>query len=332
MQLTAMNSHGLVAKWITRGATLAELHVPDREGQLADVVLGFDDEAGYCSGDNQHFGCTTGRYANRIRGGRFTLDGVEYQLAVNNGPNHLHGGPERGLDKVEWHGEPVANGAGARFSYTSPDGEESFPGTLDVAVTYLLTDENGVRIEYEATTDRPTIINLTNHSYFNLAGHGAGSVFDHEVWIDADRYTPVDETLIPTGTLAEVAGTPLDFRTACSIGSRIVELSETPAGGYDHNYVLNHAAGTLRKIAQVCDPGSGRVMTVESDQPAVQLYTGNGLHGQTGKQGKTYPLHSAFCLETQHYPDSPNHPQFPSTELRPGEIYRHVSVYSFTAE
>ncbi len=332
MQFTARNNHGLTAKWIARGATLAELHVPDREGRLADVVLGFDDEAGYRSGANQHFGCTTGRYANRIRGGRFTLDGVAYQLAVNNGPNHLHGGPERGLDKVEWNGEPLADGAGVRFTYTSPDGEESYPGTLTLAVTYLLSDNNGLRIEYEATTDRPTIINLTNHSYFNLAGQGAGSILDHELWLDADRYTPVDETLIPTGELAEVAGTPLDFRTACSIGSRIAQLNETPAGGYDHNYVLNGSAAALRKIAELRDGRSGRVMTVETDQPGVQLYTGNGLQGQTGKHGKTYPRRSALCLETQHFPNSPNQPQFPSTVLRPEETYRHVCVYSFSAE
>lgn len=332
MEFTARNTHGVTAKWISRGATLVELHVPDREGQLADVVLGFDDEAGYCSGDNQYLGCTTGRYANRIRDGRFTLDGVDYQLATNNGPNHLHGGSERSLDKVEWHGESVADGAGVRFTYTSPDGEESYPGTLDLVVTYLLTDDNGVRIEYEATTDRPTIINLTNHSYFNLAGHGAGSILDHELWIDADRHTSSDETLIPTGEVVEVAGTPLDFRTPRTIGSQIAELSETSIGGYDNNYVLDSDVGTLRKIAQVRDPSSGRVMTVETDQPAVQFYTANGMNGQTGKQGKTYPRHSAFCLETQHYPDSPNQPQFPSTVLRPGETYRHVCVYGFSAE
>jgi len=332
MEFTASNAHGLSAKWISRGATLAELHVPDRDGNLADVVLGFDDEAGYQSGDNQHFGCTTGRCANRIRDGRFTLDGVEYQLAQNLGTNHLHGGSERSLDKVEWSGESLGEGAGVKFTYASPDGEESYPGTLDLTVTYRLTEQNGVRIDYEATTDRPTIVNLTNHSYFNLAGHGAGSILDHELWLDAERYTLSDETLLPTGELAEVASTPFDFRTTQSIGARIDELVETPAGGYDHNYVLDGEIGTLRKIAQVRDPLSGRVMTVETDQPAVQLYTGNGLRGQTGKQGRTYPRHSAFCLETQHYPDSPNQPEFPSIVLRPGEIYRHVCVYSFATD
>jgi aldose 1-epimerase len=332
MEFTAEISNGLAAKWISRGATLAELHVPDRNGRLDDVVLGFDDEAGYASGDNQHFGCTTGRCANRIREGRFSLDGVDYQLAINNGPNHLHGGPERGLDKVEWQGESLADGPGVRFTYSSPDGEESYPGNLDLTVIYRLTEENGVRIEYEATTDRPTIVNLTNHSYFNLAGQGVESVFDHELWIDADRYTPSDELLLPTGEVAEVAGTPLDFREARTIGSRIDELVKTSFGGYDHNFVLDGQVGTLRKIAQVRHPESGRVMTIETDQPAVQLYTGNGLYGQAGKQGKAYARHSAFCLETQHYPDAPNQPSFPSVVLRPGETYRHVCVYSFSAE
>lgn len=332
MHLTAKNNHGLSAKWITRGATLAELRVPDREGKLADVVLGFDGEAGYHSTDNLYFGCTTGRYAGRIRGGRFELDGTEHQLATNLGSNHLHGGAESSLDKVQWTGTPLDDDTGVRFVYTSPDGEESYPGNLHIVVTYLLTDNNGLRIEYTASTDRPTIINLTNHSHFNLAGHGAGSILDHELWLDADRYTVADETQIPTGELADVAGTPLDFRKTCSIGSRIDELSKTPAGGYDHNYVVNGDAGSLRKVAQVLDPSSGRLMTVETDQPGVQFYTGNHLAGQTGKQGKSYPRYSAFCLETQHFSDSPNQPQFPSTVLRPGETYRHVCVYSFSVE
>lgn len=333
MEFTAENADGLSAKWFSRGATLVELHVPDREGRTTDVVLGFDDEASYATGANQHFGCTTGRYANRICRGRFTLDGVEYQLAVNNGQNHLHGGPQRALDKVDWQGESAsAGGPGVRFTYTSPDGEEGFPGTLKVAVTYALTDDNGVRIQYEATTDRPTIVNLTNHSYFNLVGHGAGSILEHELWLEADRYTPVDDTLIPTGELADVAGTPLDFRTPSKIGRRIAELVETPAGGYDHNFVLNGTAGTLRKIAEVREPRSGRVLSVETDQPGIQFYTGNGLHGQLGKRGQSCPRHSAFCLETQHFPDSPNQPTFPSTVLQPGEAYRHVCMYRFTTQ
>lgn len=324
MQYTATNRHGVVAKWIARGATLTELHVPDREGNLADVVLGFDDVAGYESGANQHFGCTTGRFANRIAKGQFTLDGKDYQLAVNNGPNHLHGGPKRALDKVTWDAEQLKNGV--RFKYTSPDGEENFPGELDVTVTYTLDDENALRIEYEATTDQPTIINLTNHSYFNLAGHGAETVLDHEVWIDADRYSPVDETSIPTGELAEVAGTPFDFRKKQTLGSRIAETG----GGYDHNYVINHGEKRkLKRIAELVEPQSARVMDVFTCEPGVQLYTGNGLGGQTGKQGRKYPAQSAVCFETQHFPDSPNRPEFPTTVLRPGETYKHVCVYAF---
>jgi len=327
MRYTATNRHGMIAKWIARGATLTELHVPDRKGQLADVVLGFDDLAGYESGDNQHFGCTTGRYANRIKAGKFTLDGVDYQLATNQGPNHLHGGSERGLDKVTWDAEPLENGV--RFTYRSPDGEENFPGNLDVEVTYTLDDENGLRIAYQATTDKPTIINLTNHSYFNLAGHGSGSVLDHEVWIDADRTTFVDDEAIPTGELVDVTGTPFDFRKRQRLGDRIDELISTPAGGYDHNYVVNDFSGVLKKIAEVVDPHSGRVMEVATDQPGVQLYTGNGLRGQVGKNGQTYVSQSAVCFETQHFPDSPNQPSFPTTVLRPGETYRHVCVYAF---
>ncbi len=327
MQYTATNRHGTTAKWIARGATLTELHVPDREGQLADVVLGFDDLAGYESGDNQHFGCTTGRYANRIKAGKFTLDGVDYQLATNQGPNHLHGGSQRGLDKVTWDAKPLANGV--RFTYSSPDGEENFPGKLDVVVTYTLDDDNALRIDYTATTDKPTIINLTNHSYFNLAGHGSGSVLDHEVWIDADRYTFVDDEAIPTGELTDVTGTPFDFRERQRLGDRIGELTSTPAGGYDHNYVVNNFSGELKRIAEVVDPQSGRVMEIATDQPGVQLYTSNGLRGQVAKKGQTYAKQSAVCFETQHFPDSPNQPSFPTTVLRPGETYRHVCVYAF---
>ena len=327
MQYSTTNRNGVTAKWIARGATLTELHVPDRKGQMADVVLGFDDLAGYGSGDNQHFGCTTGRYANRIKAGKFSLDGVDYQLATNQGPNHLHGGSVRGLDKATWVAEPLENGV--RFTYSSPDGEECFPGKLDVVVTYTLDDKNALGIKYTAKTDKPTIINLTNHSYFNLAGHGAASVLDHEVWIDADRYTVVDEEAIPTGELADVAGTPFDFRTPTCLGDRIEQLNSTPAGGYDHNYVLNHFSGKLQKIAKVVHPQSGRTMEVATDQPGVQLYTGNGLKNQTGKGGQSYAPQSALCLETQHFPDSPNQPSFPTTVLRPGETYRHACVYSF---
>ncbi|TWU25823.1 aldose epimerase family protein [Bythopirellula polymerisocia] len=318
------NSQGMTARWITRGATLTELHVPDRNGKLVDVVLGFDDLAGYESGANHHFGCVTGRFANRIKRGRFTLDGVEYQLAINIGPNHLHGGVLRSLDKVTWEAEQLRDSLGVRFRYESPDGEEGFPGTLTTLVTYTLTDENALRIDYEATTDKPTIINLTNHSYFNLAGHGNPSVLDHELKIDADRVTEVDEESIPTGNLVEVAGTPLDFRCRHRIGDQI-----EAAGGYDNNYVLNGEWGTLREIAEVYEPESGRMLRVSTDQPGVQLYTANGLSGQPGKGGKPYHKYGSFCLETQNFPDAPNQPTFPTSVLRPGETYHHTCIYAF---
>ena len=330
MQYVATNANGITAKWIARGATLTELHVPDRHGELADVVLGFDNVAGYESGANQHFGCTTGRYANRICGGKFSLDGTQYQLAVNNGPNHLHGGPERGLDKVDWHAEHLEGGV--RFTYTSPAGEEAYPGTLSSVVNYTLTDRGALEIAYSATTDQPTIINLTNHTYFNLSGHGSGSILDHEVCIHADHYTPTDQHGIPTGELAEVAGTPFDFRRRKRVGQDFSAVAATAAGGYDHNYAVRGQAGRVAKIAEVFDAASGRVMYVSTDQPGIQFYTGNGLHGQVGKRAQTYAAQSALCLETQHFPDSPNQPNFPSTVLRPGETYRHVCIYAFAVE
>jgi aldose 1-epimerase len=353
MEFHATSKSGMKAKWVSTGAALAELHVPDAHGNLIDVVLGFDDEAGYRSPDNQHFGCTTGRFANRIARGRFTLDGREYQLAVNNGPNHLHGGVERNFCSVDWNGEPFTSprGPGVRFHYTAPDGEEGYPGKLDVTVAYTLTDGNAIRLDYEATTDAPTIINLTNHSYFNLAGHGTPSVLDHEVWIGAERYTPKDAGGIPTGEIASVAGTPLDFRTRQRLADRIDKLGDAQADGYDHNYILNGPRGVLKFAAQLYHPASGRVMNVHTDQPGLQLYAGNMLRGQRGKDGKTYPRRSAVCfetlygtsgrqyrqgdglaLETQHFPDSPNQPHFPTTVLRPGEVYRHTCVYDFTTE
>ncbi|MEM9659411.1 MAG: aldose epimerase family protein, partial [Planctomycetota bacterium] len=321
----------VVAKLISFGATLAELHVPDRRGDFADVVLGFDDEEGYHSDANQHFGCTTGRYANRIAGGRFELDGVTYQLALNNGVNHLHGGVERSLDLVEWRGEPFEARAsrGVRFAYTSPDGEEGYPGQLKLNVSSTLTDGTALRIDYEATTDKPTPVNLTNHSYFNLSGHGAETALDHELQVAASRYTPKDETGIPTGEIAPVAGTPLDFLKRRRIGDRIGEFRGHEADGYDHNLALDGEIGEERPIAELFDPASGRVMRVRTDQPGVQLYTANFVWGQTCKRGRVYRKHSAVCLETQHFPDSPNKPQFPSTILRPGEVYRHISVYEF---
>jgi aldose 1-epimerase len=333
-EYTLTNAKGVVAKLISRGATLTEWHVPDKNGQLADVVFGFDDIAGYESPANGYFGCTTGRVANRIANGKFSIDGREYSVPVNDGPNALHGGVKRSLDKVVWQGEPFENesGQGVVFTYTSPDGEEGYPGNLAIKVTYTLTDNNEVRIDYEATTDKATPVNLTNHSYFNLAGAGAPTINDHELKIAADRYTPVDETLIPTGEIAPVAGTPLDFREFHTIGGRIEQLNDKPGKGYDHNFVLNNQDGDLALAAVVREPKSGRVLRVFTTEPGVQFYGGNFLNGAAGKDGKKYNHRSGFCLETQHYPDSVNQPQFPSVVLRPGEKYTHTCVYQVTAE
>ena len=325
---TLTNKNGLVARIMTYGATLTELHVPDKSGNKADVVLGFNDFAKYEAG-HPFFGSTTGRVANRIGKGRFTLDGKEYKLEVNNGPNSLHGG-KVGFDKKVWHAEPVssADGPAVKFHYVSPDGEEGYPGALDTTVTYTLTNANELKIDYKATTDKPTIVNLTNHSYFNLAGEGSGTVLDQVLLINADRYTVFDSTQIPTGEIKSVKGTPLDFTNATPIGKRIEEVK-----GYDHNYVLNGRTGEMKLCAKVRDPDSGRVMTILTDQPGVQLYTANGLNGKdTGKSGKPYEKYGAFCLETQHYPDSVNHPEFPTVVLRPGQTYHTVTVHRFTTE
>jgi aldose 1-epimerase len=325
------NANGLVAKITTYGALLTELHVPDRAGKLDDVVLGFSSLQGYLAG-HPYFGATTGRYANRIAKGRFTLNGKEYTLAVNNGPNHLHGGI-KGFDKVVWRAEPVqsTDGPAVRFSYTSPDGEEGYPGSLSTAVTYTLTDRNELRIDYRATTDRDTPVNLTNHSYFNLAGEGSGDILGHELQIEADRYTPTDETLIPTGELRPVSGTPLDFTRPEKIGARISQVPEYVGGGYDHNFVLNSGGRSLARGARVYEPTTGRVMEMWTDEPGVQFYTGNFLDGTLrGKRGAAYQKHHAFCLEAQHFPDSPNKPNFPSTILRPGQIYTQRTVYAFS--
>ena len=331
---TLVNDSGMRAQISTYGGTIVSLWVPDRYGEPGDVVLGFDTLAEYVD-HSPYFGCVVGRYANRIARGRFTLDGVTYQLACNDGPNHLHGG-EVGFDKCVWsssvresdQGEPVLD-----LSLTSPDGDQGYPGTLRVRVSYTLTDANALRIDYEATTDAPTILNLTNHSYFNLSAGQQATVLDYELRLDADRYTPVDDTLIPTGELAPVAGTPLDFRSPRLIGARIE--ADHPqmriAGGYDHNFVINGAAGTLRLAARVVDPTSGRVMTVRTTEPGVQLYSANflPLEGLPGKRGLTYGPRAALCLETQHFPDSPNKPHFPSVILRPGAKFRSTTVYAF---
>jgi aldose 1-epimerase len=319
------NDHGLKATVMSYGATLVSLYVPDRQGRLEDVVLGFDTLAGYL-GPNPYIGATIGRYANRIARGHFVLEGQEYQLAINDGPNHLHGGL-KGFDKVIWSAEPFSQllAAGVKFSYLSPDGEEGYPGNLSCQVTYLLTDHNQLEISYRATTDCLTHLNLTNHSYFNLSGGSKDNILDHELQIIASAYTPVDANLIPTGEIKTVAGTPFDFRQPVRIGERI---SQVP-GGYDHNYVLDNKR-QLALAARVFEESSGRLLELLTSEPGLQFYSGNFLDGKIkGKEGQTYGPRSAFCLETQHFPDSPNRPLFPPTLLRPGEIYQSQTIFRF---
>ena len=326
---TIYNTQGASAKLITYGATVTELHVPDRNGKMGDVVLGFDNLEGYL-GNHPHFGGTIGRYGNRIAKGKFTLDGKEYQLAINNAPNSLHGGPT-GFDRRVWKGEPleVKDGAAVRFTYFSKDGEESFPGNLHVSVTYTLTNTNEFKLEYTAETDKDTIVNLTNHSYFNLAG--SGDILKEVLYLNADKYTPVDLTLIPTGEIASVENTPLDFRKPTEIGAHIAEIKDI--GGYDHNFVVNGKAGALRIAARVTDPASGRQMEVWTTEPGVQFYSAIGLNGSiVGKGGIAYPKYGALCLETQHFPDSPNRPNFPSTVLKPGTKFHSETIYKFSAK
>ncbi len=327
------NKHGMTVRLMTRGATLVAAEVPDRHGELADVVLGFDDPADYSSQKNQHFGCTTGRVANRIAGGRFMLDGTRYQLAINNDPNHLHGGTARSLGQVIWKATPIhQNGNdGVTFQYHSPDGEENYPGNLSVTVTYLLTEANEIRIDYVAETDKRTPVNLTNHAYFNLSGAGSATIHDHLLTLNSSFYTPVDDTLIPTGEIISLENTPLDFRKPTRIGQRVQELIDTPAAGYDHNFVLHkETPGELAVAATLHDPSSGRTLTLLTTEPAVQFYGGNFLFGQQGKQEKNYALRSACCLEPQHFPDSVHYPHFPNTILDPGQIYRQTSIFAFS--
>lgn len=328
---TLTNKNGLVAKVMNYGATWTEMHVPDRNGKMGDVLLGFDDLDSWLT-KNPFFGSTTGRVANRIAKGKFTLDGKEYTLVVNNGPNHLHGG-RKGLDKQIWKAEEIKskNGPAVRFTHRDPDMHEGYPGNLDLMVTYTLTNDDELRIDYEAKTDKPTPINLTNHAYFNLNA-GKENVLDHVLMINADKYTPTDETLIPTGEIASVEGTPLDFTEPTPIGKRIKQLYDGPGAGYDHNFVLNHGGGKLGLAARVRDPDSGRVMEVHTTEPGVQLYTGNHLKDLKGKGGQVYNKHAGFCLETQHFPDSINQPSFPSVVLRPGDTLKSTTVHKFSAK
>jgi aldose 1-epimerase len=324
---TLSNGAGLTAKIMTFGAIITELKTPDRDGKPGDIVLGFDNFEQYAKG-HPFFGAIAGRYANRIAKGKFTLDGKEYQLPINNGPNSLHGGL-KGFDKKVWKAEAIetAEGPSLRLSCFSADGEEGYPGNLNVTVTYTLTPKNELRIDYSATTDKATPINLTNHSYFNLAG--SGTVLDHELMIDADHYTPVDETLIPSGEIKSVTGTPLDFTKTKKIGR---DIAQTPAyiSGYDHNFVLNNGGKSLALCARAIEPKTGRIMEIYTTEPGVQLYTGNNLNGSlTGMNGIKYEKYAGFCLETQHYPDSPNHSNFPSTVLRPGGKFQSTTVLKF---
>ena len=337
---TLKNAHGMQAKVLDYGGIIVSLRVPDRNGRLDDVVLGFDSLGDYERG-SPYFGAIIGRYGNRIARGRFTLDGRTYTLATNNGPNHLHGGV-RGFDKVIWSVTPFqqSDSVGLVMNYTSPDGEEGYPGTLRATVTYTLTDKNEFIFDYQATTDRPTPVNLTQHSYFNLAGDGKGDILGHVVTLNADRFTPVDSTLIPTGEMKSVAGTPFDFRTSTAIGARIDRNDEQLryGRGYDHNFVLNKGGrggkggieGDVTLAAHVYEPTTGRVMEISTTEPGLQFYSGNFLDSTLrGKQGVVYGRRSGFAMETQHFPDSPNKPAFPSTILRPGEEYRSRTIYRF---
>jgi aldose 1-epimerase len=327
---TLTNRNGLVAKITSYGTIITELHVPDRHGKFGDVVLGFDRLDSYLQG-HPHFGCTTGRVANRIAGGRFTLDGRTFTLAVNNGPNHLHGGL-KGFDKVLWRAEALADDEPAvKFTYTSPDGEEGYPGNLAVTVVMTLTGRDELRIDYVAATDKPTPVNLTNHSYFNLAGAGAGDVLGHELMLAADYYTPSDASFIPTGEIAPVKGTPLDFTAPVPIGSRFDRLTGEPRG-YDHNFVINGGGKGLVFAARAHEPASGRVLEMWTTEPGFQFYTGNFLENITAKNGARYRRHSGFCLEAQHFPDSVNQPRFPSIILRPGQTYRQTTLYKFSTK
>lgn len=325
-RFTLSNDHGMMAQVISYGATLVQLMVPDRDGCAGDVVLGFDSFDRYRE-VSPYFGCTVGRVANRIAGAHFDLDGVEYSLAANDGPNHLHGG-QRGFDKVIWDCAPAPDGScpSLTCTYRSPDGEEGYPGTLSVAATYVLTHDNVLRLEYRATTDKPTLVNLTNHSYFNLAC--CGDILGHVLTLHASRYTEPDASLTPTGRILPVAGTPLDFTRPAAVGGRLGRLD---TGGYDHNYVIDPAPGPLAAAGELYDPQTGRAMEIRTTQPGVQLYTGNFLDGVIGKDGQACTRHSGLCLETQHFPDAVHHPPFPSVVLRPGDTYRQITEFAFSA-
>ena len=330
---TLKNSSNLRVQIMTYGGTVVSLQVPDRDGMLGDIVLGYDNLDGYLK-NSPYFGSIVGRYGNRIGKGLFTLDGKQYQLPKNNGENTLHGGM-KGFDKVVWKATEVSSkdGSGLSLTYFSNDGEEGFPGNLSVKVIYTLTNNNELRIDYSAATDKATVVNLTHHSYFNLAGEG--DILQHELMINAEQFTPVDSGLIPTGELRKVKGTPMDFTKPTAIGARIDQQDEqlTLGKGYDHNWVLNNSSGKLSLAARVYEPRTGRVMEVSTTEPGLQFYSGNFLDGTiTGKGGQVYKQRSGFCLETQHFPDSPNKPRFPSTVLKPGQQYTSTTIYKFSSQ
>lgn len=330
---TLTNSHGMEVRAMNYGGIIVSIRVPDRNGQIADVVLGHETLEGYRP-NPPYFGAIVGRYANRIANGTFKLDSETYTLPKNDGPNTLHGGTI-GFDKVVWDAEPLKGRSGVAFSYFSQNGQDGFPGNLRVKVTYTLTNANALEIDYEATSDKATPINLSNHSYFNLKGEGNGDILDHEIMINADRFTPVDKNLIPTGELRPVKGTPFDFTSSTKIGARIDDnYDQLVLGhGYDHNFVINRNGGGLVLAARVYEPTTGRTLEVSTTQPGVQFYTGNFLDGTiTGKQGHVYKRRYGFCLETQHFPDSPNQPSFPNTVLKPGETFREKTVFKFSAK
>ena len=331
---TLANPAGMTVRIMTYGGVIVSFTAPDRTGHYADVVLGLDSLPRYLKG-HPYFGAIIGRYGNRIGNSRFTLDGREYPLAANNGPNSLHGG-KKGFDKVVWDaaGFQSADAAGVKLTHVSPDMDEGYPGNLSITVTYTLTARNELKIEYTATTDKPTVLNLTNHSYFNLAGAGSGDIHGHELQIEADAFTPTDAQLIPTGEIRPVKGTPFDFTTPHRIGERIgADNEQLRVGkGYDHNFVLRNSEGALALAVSVYEPTTGRVMECLTTEPAVQLYTGNMLGNNVhGKPGQVYNRRGGFCLETQRFPDSPNKPQFPSTVLQPGQMYRSITVYKFSS-
>jgi aldose 1-epimerase len=329
---TLKNESGTEVRIINYGAIVTNLFVKDKNGKFEDVVLGYDSLQGYID-DNAYFGAIVGRYGNRIGKGKFTLEGKEYQLALNDGPNHLHGG-KIGFNKVLWEAEPSEDGKSLKLTYVSKDGEESYPGQFTLSVTYTLTEENELKIEYNGTADKTTVVNPTHHSYFNLSGNMDSTILGHELFIDAASITPVDSTLIPTGEIRPVKGTPMDFSVPALVGARVNdEYDQLNYGkGYDHNWVLNnYKEDNIRKIAAVYHKGSGRYMEVFSDQPGVQFYCGNFLNGSLkGKDGINYQHRTGLCLEAQHFPDSPNHPEFPSVILRPGEVYRQTTIYKLS--